>query len=302
MKKELLTEIRTLLARAGFYLSEVCILRPSSFDFVARRDNLLLIIKVLTNIDSLNENVAKELLFLAKYLDGTPILIGEKTSSHMLEDDVVYYRHSVPIITYETMENYLHGMLPIISAAPGGFYASFDGEKIRRVREEEGISLGQLARIAGVSRRTIRMYENGERASIEVAERIVDFLGEEVLKSINFLEAMEERSLEFGKEVNDDILSLLESCGMSIFPTSRCPFNALSELIDELFLVGVRERRIMERARLIANVSKVVEKNSVFFVEKSIRKNIEGIPIIEKSEIKKIKDPFKIVQLIRERE
>ena len=302
MKKESLLEIRTLLARAGFYLSDVCILRPSSFDFVARRDNLLLIVKVLTNIDSLNESVAKELLFLAKYLEGIPILIGEKTSSQTLEDDVVYYRHGVPIITYKTMKNYLNGMLPIISAAPGGFYASFDGEKIRRIRDAKGISVGQLARIAGVSRRTIRMYENGERASIEVAERIGDFLGEEVVKSINFLEMMEKKAFEIGKGINDDILSLLESRGMSIFPTSRSPFNALSELIDELFLVGVREKRIMERAHLIANVSKVVEKNSVSFVEKSIRKNIEGIPIIEKSEIKKIKDPFKIVQLIRERE
>jgi putative transcriptional regulator len=302
MKKELLTEIRTLLARAGFYLSEVCTLRPSSFDFVARRDNLLLIIKVLTNIDSLNENVANELLFLAKYLDGTPILIGEKTSSHTLGDDIVYYRYGIPIITRQTIDNYLHGVLPIISAAPGGFYASFDGEKIRAIREARGISLGQLAFISGVSRRTIRMYENGERASIEVAEKIVDFLGEEVLSPINFFEVMEERTLGAEKEVTDEIMTLLKSLGMSIFPTSRSPFNALSEFIDELFLVGLRGRRILERARLIANVSKVVEKNSVFFVEKSIRKNIEGIPIIEKEEIIKIKDPFKIMELIRERE
>ena len=302
MKKELLTEIRTLLARAGFYLSAVCTLRPSSFDFVARRDNLLLIIKVLSNIDSMNENVANELLFLAKYLDGIPILIGEKTSSHILEDDVVYYRHGIPIITYATLENYLHGILPIICAAPGGFYASFDGEKIRKMREEKGISLGHLARIAGVSRRTIRMYESGERASIEVAERIINFLGEEILKPINFLELTEERNPDIEKEVNDDILSLLESIGMPIFPTSRSPFNALSEILDELFLVGVRDRRIMERARLISNVSKVVEKESVFFVEKSMRKNIEGIPVIEKEEIKKIKDPFKIARLIKERE
>ncbi|KAA0002893.1 MAG: transcriptional regulator [Thermoplasmata archaeon] len=302
MKKELLTDVRNLLAHAGFYLSEVCILRPSSFDFVARRDNLLLLVKVLSNIDSLNEHVAKELLFLAKYLDGIPILIGTKTSSSILEDDVVYYRHGIPIVTYKTLENYLHGILPIICAAPGGFYASFDGEKIRKMREERGISLGHLARVAGVSRRTIRMYESGERASIEVAERIINFLGEDILKPINFLEVMEEKIPDVEKEVNDDILSLLESLGMSIFPTSRCPFNALSELLDELFLVGVREKRIIERAHIIANVSKVVEKDSVFFVEKSIRKNIEGIPIIEKEEIKKIRDPFKIVQLIRERE
>jgi predicted transcriptional regulator len=66
--------------------------------------------------------------------------------------------------------------------------------------------------------------------------------------------------------------------------------------------VGVGEKRMKERADIIANVSKVIEKDSVFFVKNTSRTNISGIPIIRIQEIKKIRTPFDILQLIKERE
>lgn len=302
MKKELLADTRDLLARAGFYISDTCTIRPSSFDFVARRDNTLFVVKVLNNIDALSEDVAKEILLLAKYLEAVPLLIGNRTSSGALENETLYYRYRVPIITYETLNECLRGVMPIVTAAPGGFYVNLDGDKIRELREEKGISLGQLARAAGISRRTIRMYERGERATVEVAERIYSFLGEDILKPLDMIDFIDNYELEIGKSINDDMLSLMESMGISILPTLRSPFNALSELVDELLLVGVSGKRIAERARIMSNISKVVERHSVFLIKSSSKKNIEGIPVIEKKELSRIDGPFGLLDLIRERE
>ncbi|MCD6298989.1 MAG: transcriptional regulator [Thermoplasmata archaeon] len=302
MKKELLADTRNLLARAGFYVSDICTIRPSSFDFVARRDDTLLVVKVLNNIDALSEDVARELLLLAKHLEAVPLLIGNRTSSGPLEDETLYYRYKVPIITYETLNDYLRGIMPIVSAAPGGFYANLDGERIKRLREAKGISLGQLARAAGVSRRTIRMYEQGERATIDVAEKISSFLGEEILKPLDLREFMDEYELEVERCITDEMLSMVESMGISIMPTLRSPFNALSKLMDELLLVGVNDRRIVERARIMSNISRVVERHSVLLIESSSRKNIEGIPVIERKELSKVDGPFGLLDLIRERE
>ncbi|HHH77921.1 MAG TPA: transcriptional regulator [Thermoplasmatales archaeon] len=302
MKKELLADTRNLLARAGFYVSDICTIRPSSFDFVARRDDTLLVVKVLNNIDALSEDVARELLLLAKHLEAVPLLIGNRTSSGPLEDETLYYRYKVPIITYETLNDYLRGIMPIVSAAPGGFYANLDGERIKRLREAKGISLGQLARAAGVSRRTIRMYEQGERATIDVAEKISSFLGEEILKPLDLREFMDEYELEVERRITDEMLSMVESMGISIMPTLRSPFNALSKLMDELLLVGVNDRRIVERARIMSNISRVVERHSVLLIESSSRKNIEGIPVIERKELSKVDGPFGLLDLIRERE
>ena len=83
MNKELLiNRVIAILTRAGFIISDRCDIRPRSFDLAARRDNLLLLIKVLYNIDGLNEETAKEIQFLSKHLQGNPVIIGEKTRDH----------------------------------------------------------------------------------------------------------------------------------------------------------------------------------------------------------------------------
>ncbi|MCD6574040.1 MAG: transcriptional regulator [Thermoplasmata archaeon] len=297
---ELLLETRNLLARAGFYCSQICNIRPSSFDFVARKDNLLFIIKVLNNVDAISQDVANELLSVAKYLEGVPIVIGRRSSFSILDDDVVYFRHGVPIMTYETLKNYLQGMPPVICAAPGGFYVNIDGEQLRQMRMEQGISIGQLARVAGVSRRAIRMYEDGERATIEVAEKMAEFLGDDFIKPIDLMKVVEKEEIEI-KEIENEIFSILEEIGAFVLPTTRSPFHAIGEVIKERFIVGINERRIKEKARLVFNLSKVVEKHSVLFLESCTKKNIEGVPVIEKDELKRIDEPEKLIELILER-
>jgi len=300
-RSELLQDTRKLLARAGFYCSEICNIRPSSFDFIARRDDTLLMIKVLSNIDAMNYDVAHELISVAKRLDAIPVVIGRRTCTGYLEDDIVYFRYGVPIITYETLKNYLLGMPPVIATAPGGYYVNIDGERLRRIRKEKGISIGQLARVAGVTRRAVRMYEEGERASIEIAEKMVEFLGEEIIKPVDLMEQIENEIVDIESKIDNEMLALLENFG-SIFPTRRSPFHAISEVVEEKLLVGVRDRRVKEKAKLIANISKVAERHSFIIAEQSARKNIEGLPVIERKEILKIDSAEEFLDLIIERE
>lgn len=298
---ELLEKTRNLLMKAGFYCSNICNMRPSSFDFVARRDNLFFIIKVLNNIDAISQEVANELISIAKHLNGVPIVVGKRTSLTLLEEDVVYFRHGLPIITFETLKNYLQGIPPVICAAPGGFYVNINGERLKKMRIDKGLSIGQLARVAGVSRRAIRMYEEGERTTIEVAEKIAEYIGDDFIKPINLMEKIEKEEIKI-KAIENEIFKMLEEIGAFILPTTRCPFHAITELVKEKLIVGIKERRIIERARIIANLSKVAEKHSVLFMESSIKKNIEGIPVIKKDELKKINEPERIIELILERE
>ena len=120
---ELVKVIREILSNAGFYVSDLYSMRPIGFDLVARRDNSLLIIKVLTNINALSEDVASELKLLSKLLKGQPLLIGERGGTGYLEKDVVYDRFGIQTISLDTLESYLLDGTPIkIYAAPGGFY------------------------------------------------------------------------------------------------------------------------------------------------------------------------------------
>lgn len=299
-RDEMLHDTRQLLTRAGFYCSEICRMRPISFDFIARKDSTLLLVKVLSNIDALNEDVAHELISIARFLEGVPMVIGHRTCSTVLEDDVVYFRYGVPIITRATLENYLRGIMPFIIAAPGGFYVNIDGEILRETRLARGLSVGQLARVAGVSRRTIRTYEMGERASIEMAEKIAELLGDEFIKPITFWEEIAEGEPET-KRVENDLLKLIEEMCTVILPTERSPFNALSQILHEKFLVGINERRITEKAQLISNLAAVAEKESVIFMEHFNRTNIAGVPVIVKREMRRITGPEEFIDLVEER-
>ena len=158
---------------------------------MARRDNTLLIIKVLTNIDALSEEVADELRALAYLLKATPLLIGEKNGVNDLENDVVYFRFGIQTVTLSTLKNHILEKLPVLAyAAPGGLYVNLDQEKIRRLRKEKNISLGSFAHYVRVSRRTVQMYEDGMSARIDIADRIEDMFQQSVTMPIDLLKPL----------------------------------------------------------------------------------------------------------------
>jgi len=203
-RNELLKNIRELLANAGFYVSDLCSIRLPGFDLVARRDNVLLIIKILTNIDSLSEDVAKEMQTLASLLKASPLLIGEKTGFSDLDTGVVYDRFGVRAITYATLRGHLLEGIPIIAyAAPGGLYVNLDEHKVQVLRQDRGISLGEFARYVRVSRKTAQLYEKGMNARVEIASRIEALLDDTVAIPIDIFSSKPWKSEERVRYVAD---------------------------------------------------------------------------------------------------
>ncbi|EQD44413.1 transcriptional regulator, XRE family, partial [mine drainage metagenome] len=168
--------IRSMLERGGFYVADTHGVRPSSFDLAARRDSLLFLLKVLKNIDALGADEAARLLELGRLFPATVLIVGETSGAAELDPGVVYTRYRVPIVTEETLEEYLvKGLPPFLYASPGGIFARIAGERLRSLRDARGLSLGALAVVAGVSRRAIQLYEEGAGAEIDIIERLEEF-------------------------------------------------------------------------------------------------------------------------------
>ena len=85
----------SVLLMAGFACSERCNLRPRSFDLVAKRTDLLLIIKVASPIDNVSEEIARDLDLVATHLGGLPLIIGERGRDAELERGAVYLRYGI---------------------------------------------------------------------------------------------------------------------------------------------------------------------------------------------------------------
>ena len=197
-RNELINTTRAILAKAGFDVSSALSIRGICFDVVARMDDTVLIIKVLSNIDAFSKENAEEMKTLAEALDATPLVTGERSSSGALEAGIVYSRFNISIVSNETLADLLlEDAPPFIFAAPGGLYVKLDSELLKSVREDRSISLGTLAETAGVSRRTIQMYESGMGAMIDAALRIEEYLGLPIIEPIDpFTFKREERSKE----------------------------------------------------------------------------------------------------------
>jgi putative transcriptional regulator len=313
-RTELLTQIREFLGDAGFSVSDPCTFRLPGFDLVARHGETLIILKVLSNIDGLSEDVAQELQAVSYLLKATPLLIGEKNGINTLEDDVVYFRFGIQTVTVATLRNHLLEKLPVRAyAAPGGLYVNLDQEKIRRLRQEKNISLGSFAHHVHVSRRTVRMYEDGMSARIDIAARIEEMFEQTVITPIDLLKPllMETKQLPLFKkdpgttqELRSEIFTLLQNIGYRVIPMDRCPFEALSKEKEKILLTCVQEynKKLAEKAHFISSISKITEKHAVVFTDKDVeKKSLEGTPIIGKKELRKIHDPEDVFTLILER-
>ena len=75
-RDELIEAVRSILARSGFYVSRPLNMRGISFDIVARLDERLLVIKILSNVDALSKENADEMSTLAEALGAPPLLLG----------------------------------------------------------------------------------------------------------------------------------------------------------------------------------------------------------------------------------
>lgn len=318
MRARLVEQVRGLLSHAGFAVSEVFQHRPISFDFLARRDDQLYILKVLTNIDSLSEDVSREMRVLARFLDGRPLLVGLKSSSGRLEAGAVYVRHGIPILSFQGLKEYLlDGAPPVAFAAPGGFCVQLDGDRLEAIRHEENLSLGQLADVAGVSRRAISMYEAGMSATVEAALRLEEYLEEELIVPLDPFSRVDQDDQETQtpdwRQVDDPftraVFELLAGKGLGIIPTSRSPFSGIGLLHpsqpapaphdDALLLNALRdEDRSEDREMVLRSVSSITERTAVYIVGQDME-TPPGAAVLRRREVKRIEDPEALAELVK---
>lgn len=306
MDKDLLaTYVGEVLRRAGFAISDRCNLRPRSFDFAARNGDLFLLLKILSNIDGMNERTALEVRHLAHHLLGRPLLVGEKTRDQHLERGAVYFRYGIPTVSLPTLADcLLEGLLPLVYAAHGGLYVHINGTKMRQLRLDRGISLGALASDLGVSRRTVSKYETENMdTSVDVAIKLEEIFEQELILPVELFQFGEHD--EQHEQITDNILKILSEIGFEVVPTSQAPFNAITRDEDLVVLTGVSKftQSMLKKARLMSSLSAVARTHSAVIIEgESKIEHIDETAIIEKRELESIDKTCEFEDLVLEKQ
>jgi putative transcriptional regulator len=333
---------RAVLEKAGFFVTDAHSVRPTSFDLLARRDSTLVILKILKNIDALDSPEAQRLRELSKLFGAQVLVIGQSSGATELESGVVYYRYGVPIITEASLEEYLlEGVPPFLFSSPGGIFVRVDGNRLRELRDASKLSLGALASVAGVSRRTIQLYEGGAGAEVDVVERLEGFLKAPIAEAIDLFSALEgaaprkvvdegsassasnekdspetrppdpkptRRWARTGDPLRDGVFRQLDGMGWEVHVTIRCPFDAFTRGTpggeQEFLLTGVGTlRSAQHRAEVLVGLARVAEGHAVFVTgEAAKHTTIEGVPVVTTQELRRTRARDEFFELVEERE
>lgn len=303
-------DLRTILNRSGFITTQVKDPGGSSFNVISRRDDLLLLIKVIIYVDELSRAMSRDIFSLARVLKGSPMMILPSSKMNKFQDGVLYVRYGIPLLTFNTLFDYLiEEVPPMIYRGSSGYFVTLDGALLNGRRNSLNISLGALADAVGVSRRAVQMYESGMGADMEVALRLESVLRVPLILPLDPFSTNEDLqairdNLDAFEGMKKEVLEHLDSIGMEVVPTQRCPFDALAKGEKELILtsVGGGSSSIQHRAGNLSKISKITGGDSVMVVSDEIHTRKIGItPVLKVSEVKSAENVEKLIHLIRER-
>jgi putative transcriptional regulator len=311
-EREIMVSVDAVLKEAGFTISDACCSRPSCFDFAARKNSTVIFIKFQSDIGNLSPNDCRELRVISESISAASLLIAERAREKPLEDDTVYTRYDVVAVTPRTFENIaIHKTEPLIQAGPGGYYVEVDGEALKRKRQERGLSIGDMAKMVGLSRRTLYGYERGmAKASVTAAYNLIATLGIPVAKSLNVFEKPHPERKCFLTKARDMLTRnrlLQKAFGRlsrwNITTVKRAPFDFVVSVPEEEMRIiggvaGNNERELNRRIDEILSVSRVVQAHAVLITEGQKPSN-EEIFCIRSEELERIRNPEDLIASIK---
>lgn len=292
---ELKKEVESILEEAGFETVQY----TGSFDFIAKKGTRLLFVKVLSNVDSLNADQARDLAELSNGLNAGVLVVGEKSTSGSLYDGAVYERYDIPFVTIETLKDILEERDPLIKAARGGFYVQIDGDKFHEMRKQYGYSIGEMARELGVTKPAVQKYETSHATTVKVAHKIEKTLGTNIVDPIKIFEIKHEVVHREAPGFEGDVMQKLNVLGFEVAFMKKTPFNIMANEAEEQILSGTKEQKLKENADVLRRVSQILEAEPVFILKKCNRSEIAGVPVIDERILKKIKDLEEFLEKVK---
>ena len=310
-RAEILDATESILEKAGFHLSQRCSSRPSCFDLAAHRQEQLAFIKVYVNIGNVSAKDALELQKISACFSAACFIIGEKTRRKPLEDDTVYCRYNIHAITAKTLEDMvLHEVNPLVEAGPGGYYIELDGNLVRKRRQELELSVGKLAEMLGISRRTLYGYERGmAKASVSTAYKLEWILGVPVAQFVDVFQSTPKdadffavaRRIIIKHRLLQTVFRKFAQFNFGPVRTGRAPFDFIAKCSEkELKIIGgvtdKKERNVDKRTEEIISIGKIINAQPVFITNGEEIPNNNDILLVHCDDLAKMRCPDELIE------
>lgn len=298
--KKLSERLCIFLLRKGFTIKSLI---GCCFDVLARKGSRILLVKILLDANAVSEEHARQMHSISSYIRASPLVIAEKAGS-VLGNNVVYSRLGIYTMNFATFANCMDEKLPFVASTNAGLIANIVGEKLRQKREQQGLSLAQISRKIGVSRRMISRYEKGDQQGIAQltmakAEKMYDVFGHEVFEKIDvFVNPQNYERFVAGRNMSilqTPITKKYSELGFESSEARKVPFDIIARKDDELILTEVGDR-VNPDATLL---SRLIDADNLVIFDKK-RPIEEGIPAITKEEFMEFEEANELIKFLRE--
>ena len=285
MKQTLLDKVNIFLLKKGFTIKN---LTRTCFDILARKNDQILLVKVLEDANSISREYTEDMLAVASYIKASPLIISEK-AGNKLEDNIVYSRFDIYTLNFNTFLNCISNKFPFIKRGKAGLTASVVGEKLKEKREEFGYSLNALSKKIGVTSRMVVKYENeNSEVTINRALRIYDLFGHHVFNEVDVFMHHYSPKSKFETEFSRKYVEL----GFEATETKKTPFDIIAKKEDEIILTEVSDKVDSQ----MQSLSKLLEADNLVIFNKKRPKNIPSLTKEEFMDFDKANDLVKFLK------
>ncbi len=286
MKQALLEKLNIFLLKKGFTIKN---LTRTCFDALARRNEQILLIKVLEDANSVSRQYTEEMIAIASYASASPLIIAEKAGNR-LEDNIVYSRFDIYTLNFNTFLNCINNKFPFVRRSQAGLTASVVGKKLKEKREELGYSLNALSKKLGVTSRMVIKYENeNSEVTINKAMKMYDLFGEEIFNEVNVFMQNKQPESKFETEVSRKYVEL----GFNAVETKKMPFDIIARKEKELIFTEIGDNVNPQ----MQSLTKLLDADNLVIFQKKKPKNI---PSLTQDEFMDFEKANELVRFLKE--
>jgi putative transcriptional regulator len=241
----------------------------------------MMLIKILSNVDSFQEEQANNLKIMTKHLDARSFLVGSHTRREKLSDSVLYERFEVPTVTPRAFENLvLNENFPSVYRFRGGLFVEINPESLRAAREQSGLTQSQLADKVGVTKKSVYEHEKKKiRIEYENAVKIEKALKVSLIEPLRTETGPGAASTAPRTAFEAKVYSKFRSIGFNADSVYQSPFNMMAKSSRMLILSDVEESSDKARKKLlyIKEFSKVSDKSAVIITKEETSFDIPSV-------------------------
>ncbi len=277
-------------------------LTQGCFDIVAKK-KFIMLIKALTNIDGLIQEQAQSLKAISYFVSGYPLVVSEKTNRGSLNNEVIYSRFQVPVVTPQTFECIIEEeMIPEVKAIKGKHTVTVNTTYLREKREELNLSLEKLSKEIGISKKALYEIENQRVNPTVVTVKKLEEFFEIDLKIPYKMKKVEKVYVNPRSEFQEKVSSEFSRLGIDNTSVTSASFEIIGKQNTSL-ITGLSKNtvKIKKVAFQLKGLSSIFSSQGMFVVKKSHEEVIDGIPIVLEDELPELESSRELSKLIKEK-